>query len=118
ADNTRRQIGARFEVADLGRQSLKGFAEPQRAWRVLSDNRALGRFEALRSGATSLVGRDEELELLLRRWAQAKAGRGRVVLISAEPGVGKSRLTEVLAERIAGEPHVRLRYFCSPHHTD
>jgi class 3 adenylate cyclase len=72
------------------------------------------RFEALRSGATPLVGRDEEMELLLRRWAQAKAGNGRVVLISAEPGVGKSRLAEALAERIVAEPHTRLRYFCSP----
>ena len=76
------------------------------------------RFEALRPGATPLVGRDEEMELLLRRWAQAKAGNGRVVLISAEPGVGKSRLAEALAERIAAEPHTRLRYFCSPHHQD
>ena len=78
----------------------------------------MGQFEALRSGATPLVGRDEEMELLLRRWAQAKAGNGRVVLISAEPGVGKSRLAEALAERIVAEPHIRLRYFCSPHHQD
>ena len=70
------------------------------AWQVLSENRTLGSFEALRSGATPLVGRDEEMELLLRRWAQAKIGSGRVVLISAEPGVGKSRLAEALAERI------------------
>ena len=88
------------------------------AWQVLSENRTLGQFEALRSGATPLVGRVEEMELLLRRWEQAKAGSGRVVLISAEPGVGKSRLAEALAERIAAEPHVRLRYFCSPHHQD
>jgi predicted ATPase len=72
----------------------------------------------LRSGATPLVGRDEEIALLLRRWEQAKAGNGRVVLVSAEPGVGKSRLAEALAERIADEPHTRLRYFCSPHHQD
>ena len=84
----------------------------------MAENRTLGQFEALRSGATPLVGRDEEMELLLRRWAQAKAGNGRVVLISAEPGVGKSRLAEALAERIAAEPHTRLRYFCSPHHQD
>ncbi len=84
----------------------------------MSENRTLGQFEALRSGATPLVGRDEEIELLLRRWGQAKAGKGRVVLISAEPGVGKSRLAEALAERIATEPHTRLRYFCSPHHQD
>jgi len=118
SESTRRQIGARFEVAGLGPQSLKGFSEPQHAWRVLSENRALGRFEALRSGTTPLVGRDEEMELLLHRWAQAKAGSGRVELISGDPGVGKSRLTEALAERIAAEPHIRLRYFCSPHHQD
>src|SRR5207302_7702637 len=76
------------------------------------------RFEALRSGLTPLVGREEEIELLLRRWTQAKGGNGRVALISAEPGVGKSRLAEALAECIAAEPHIRLRYFCSPHHQD
>src|SRR5207248_11222313 len=118
AESTRRQIGARFEITDLGLQSLKGFAEPQRAWRALSENRALGRFETLRSGAIPLIGRDEEMELLLRAWEQAKGGSGRVVLISGEPGVGKSRLTEALAERIAAEPHIRLRYFCSPHYQD
>jgi len=118
SEGTRRQIGSTFEIHDLGPQSLKGFAEQQRAWRVLSEKRGFGRFEALRSGATPLVGREEELELLLRRWAQAKAGSGRAVLISGEPGVGKSRLAEALVEQIAGEQHLRLRYFCSPHHQD
>ena len=115
---TRRQIGGLFECQDLGTVELKGLPVAVPAWQVLSENRTLGQFEALRSGATPLVGRDEEMELLLRRWAQAKAGNGRVVLISAEPGVGKSRLAEALAERIAAEPHIRLRYFCSPHHQD
>jgi class 3 adenylate cyclase/tetratricopeptide (TPR) repeat protein len=115
---TRRQIGGLFECEDLGTVELKGLPVAVPAWQVLSENRAVGQFEALRSGMTPLVGRDEEMELLLRRWAQAKASKGRVVLISAEPGVGKSRLAEVLAERIAPEPHVRLRYFCSPHHQD
>ena len=115
---TRRQIGGLFECQDLGTVELKGLPDPVPAWQVLSVNRALGQFEALRSGATPLVGRDEEMELLLRRWAQAKAGNGRVVLISAEPGVGKSRLAEALVERIAADPHTRLRYFCSPHHQD
>ena len=115
---TRRQIGGLFECRDLGTVELKGLPVAVPVWQVLSENRALGQFEALRSGATPLVGRDEEMELLLRRWTQAKAGNGRVVLISAEPGVGKSRLAEALAERIAAEPHIRLRYFCSPHHQD
>ena len=115
---TRRQIGGLFECQDLGTVELKGLPAAVPAWRVLSENRTVGQFEALRSGTTPLVGRDEEMDLLLRRWAQAKAGNGRVVLISAEPGVGKSRLAEALAERIAAEPHTRLRYFCSPHHQD
>jgi AAA ATPase domain len=83
------------------------------AWRVLSAGTAEGRFEALHGTITPLVGRDEEMEMLQRRWAQAKAGNGKVVLISAEPGVGKSRLAETLIERIAPEPHIRLRWFCS-----
>ena len=93
AESTRRQIGGLFEIADLGPQPLAGFAEPQRAWRVVGESGVLSRFEALRSAATPLVGRDEELDLLLRRWQQAKTGEGRVVLISGEPGIGKSRLT-------------------------
>ena len=118
AESTRRQIGALFEVEDLGLRSLAGFAEPQRAWRVVGESGVVSRFEALRSEATPLVGRDEELELLLRRWQQAKAGDGRVVLFSGEPGIGKSRLTAVLVQRIESETHTRLRYFCSPHHQD
>jgi class 3 adenylate cyclase len=118
ADGARRQIGALFEIADLGPQPLKGFVEPQRARRVIAEARGLSRFEALRSRAMPLVGRHEELDLLTRRWEEAKAGDGRIVLISAEPGTGKSRLVEALNERIAGQPHTRLRYFCSPHHQD
>src|SRR6516164_231971 len=118
ADNTRRQIGAMFELDDLGQQRLAGFAEPQHAWRVLGESRVVSRFEALRSEATPLVGRDEELELASRRWQQAKGGEGRVVLISGEPGIGKSRLTVALSQAIRGDRHARLRYFCSPHHQD
>src|SRR6202041_741338 len=80
---------------------------------------AEGRFEAFHgTGLTALVGRDEEVELILRRWSKAKGGEGQVVLLSGEPGIGKSRLTAALLERLAGEPHTRLRYFCSPQHTD
>jgi class 3 adenylate cyclase/predicted ATPase len=115
---TRRQVGGLFAFADVGPQALAGFADPQPAWRVIGESGVLSRFEALRSGETPLVGRDEEIELLIRRWQQAKTGEGRVVLISGEPGIGKSRLTAALSERIEAEPHTRLRYFCSPHHQD
>ena len=117
-DATRRQIGGLFDLEDLGPQQIAGFAEPQPAWRVIGESGMLSRFEALRSGATPLVGRDEEIELLVRRWEQAKTGEGRVVLISGEPGIGKSRLTAALSEQIGSEPHTRLSYFCSPHHQD
>ena len=118
AEATRRQVGGLFDLADLGPQALAGFAEPQPAWRVIGESGMLSRFEALRSGTTPLVGRDEEVELLTRRWQQAKSGEGRVVLISGEPGIGKSRLTVALSEHIEAESHTRLRYFCSPHHQD
>ena len=116
AESTRRQIGALFEIEDLGPQPLTGFAGPQHVWRVVGESSVLSRFEALRSEATPLVGRDEELDLLLRRWQQAKTGEGRVVLVSGEPGIGKSRLTAALSQAIESEPHTRLRYFCSPYH--
>src|SRR6516225_9973491 len=118
AEATRRQIGGLFDLADLGPQALAGFSDPQPAWRVIGESGMLSRFEALRSGDTPLVGRDEEVELLVRRWEQAKTREGRVVLISGEPGIGKSRLTAALFEHIGTEPNTRLRYFCSPHHQD
>jgi tetratricopeptide (TPR) repeat protein len=90
-----------------------------RAWAALRVSSAEGRFEAMHAtGLTDLVGREEELDLLLRRWSKAKTGEGQVVLLSGEAGIGKSRLTAALLERLASEPHTRLRYFCSPQHTD
>ena len=111
AESTRRQVGQLFEIEDLGSQSLAGFAEPQRAWSVIGESGVVSRFEALRSEATPIIGRGEELDLLLRRWQQAKTGVGRAVLISGEPGIGKSRLTAELSQRIGNEPHTRRRYF-------
>ena len=103
----------------MGRRDLKGIAGPVRAWAALRPASVESRFEAMHaSGLTELVGREEELELLLRRWSRAKTGEGQVVLLSGEPGIGKSRLTAALLERLAAEPHTRLRYFCSPQHTD
>ena len=119
AEATRKLLGNLFELQDLGAKDLKGIAGPVRAWAALRASSAEGRFEALHaSGLTALVGREEELELLLRRWSRAKTGEGQVVLLSGEAGIGKSRLTAALLERLAGEPHTRLRYFCSPQHTD
>jgi predicted ATPase/class 3 adenylate cyclase len=119
AEGTRRLLGHLFELQDLGAKDLKGIAGPVHAWAALRASSVESRFEALHaSGLTALVGREEEAELLLRRWARAKSGEGQVVLLSGEAGIGKSRLTAALLERLAGEPHTRLRYFCSPQHTD
>jgi class 3 adenylate cyclase/predicted ATPase len=119
AEGTRKLLGNLFELEDLGAHDLKGISGPVRAWAALRSSAAEGRFEALHaSGLTALVGRDEELELLLRRWSKAKGGEGQVVLLSGEAGIGKSRLTAALLERLTSEPHTRLRYFSSPQHTD
>jgi class 3 adenylate cyclase len=119
AEGTRRLLGSLFEVQDVGPQELKGIAGAVRAWSVLRSRSVESRFEALHEGGlTTLVGREEECELLLRRWAKAKTGEGRVVLLSGEPGIGKSRLTAALMEQLANELHTRIRCFCSPQHTD
>jgi predicted ATPase/class 3 adenylate cyclase len=119
AESTRRLLGNLFDLQDLGARDLKGLGGPVSAWAVLRPASVESRFEALHgSGLTELVGREEELELLLRRWSKAKSGEGQVVLLSGEAGIGKSRLTAALLERLASEPHTRLRYFCSPQRTD
>jgi class 3 adenylate cyclase/predicted ATPase len=119
AANTRRLVGDLFEFRDLGAVEVKGIAEPVPAWQVLRPSAVASRFEALRgSGLTRLVGRDEEIELLLRRWESAKTGEGQVVLVSGEPGLGKSRIAVALRERIQDSPYFRQRYFCSPYRQD
>ena len=118
APATRRLVGDAFDLTDLGAHPLKGIAEPVQVWRVEALHRTEGRFEAAHTGValTPLVGREEEVALLLRRWRQARDGEGQVVLVSGEPGIGKSRLTQELRKQIKGEPHLTLRYQCSPYH--
>ena len=119
AESTRKLVGNLFELEDLGAQDLKGISGPVRTWAALRPSSVESRFEALHAGGLiELAGREEELELLLRRWLKAKSGEGQVVLLSGEPGIGKSRLTAALLERLTPEPHMGLRYFCSPQHTD
>jgi class 3 adenylate cyclase/tetratricopeptide (TPR) repeat protein len=114
---TRRLVGGLFELTDLGPQPLKGFAEPLAVWQVSGASRAEDRFEAGHTaGLTPLVGRDEELALLLRRWQQAKDGEGQVVLLSGEPGIGKSRLVREMRERLAAKRHLRVTHQCSPYY--
>src|ERR1700730_16520931 len=118
SSSTRRLTAGLFDYRDLGAVALKGFTENVPIWQSLRASAAESRFEALRASTTPLVGRDEEIDLLMRRWQQAKQGDGCAVLISGEPGIGKSRIAETVLERVSGEPHTRLRYFCSPHHQD
>jgi predicted ATPase len=115
---TRDLIGTLFDCRDLDAIETSG-AEPMRRWQVLGERVVESRFEALRGSALSpLIGRDEEIDLLLRRWERAKAGDGQIVLVSGEPGIGKSRIAAALEERLNAEPYLRLRYFCSPYHQD
>jgi class 3 adenylate cyclase/tetratricopeptide (TPR) repeat protein len=117
AASTRRLVGDLFDYRDLGAVEVKGIASPVTAWQVLQPSVVESRFEALRGSVVSpLVGRGEEIDLLWRRWTRAKAGDGQVVMVLGEPGLGKSRITAALAERLHAEPHLRLRYFCSPYH--
>ncbi|HWX34458.1 MAG TPA: adenylate/guanylate cyclase domain-containing protein [Steroidobacteraceae bacterium] len=119
AESTRKLLGNLFDLQDLGAKDLKGIVGPVRASAALRPSAVETRFEALHATClTALVGREEELELLLRRWSKVKIGEGQVVLLSGEAGIGKSRLTAALLEKLTGEPHTRLRFFCSPHYQD
>lgn len=119
SDRTKTIAGPQFEYLDLGKVEIKGFVEPVAAWQVAGKTTVTSRSHALQSrDLMPLIGREEEMELLLRRWERAKSGEGQVVMLSGEAGIGKSRLTVALLERLAREPHIRLRCFCSPQHTD
>jgi class 3 adenylate cyclase/predicted ATPase/ABC-type transport system involved in cytochrome c biogenesis ATPase subunit len=119
AASTRRLLGDLFRLRDLGRHEVKGIAEPIAAWAVEGVSPSESRFEAVRAARlTDLIGREDEIDFLLKRQRLAWRGEGQVVLISGEPGIGKSRLAAALAEHIASEPHTRLRYQCSPYHAN
>ncbi|MBI3801072.1 MAG: AAA family ATPase [Deltaproteobacteria bacterium] len=114
---TQRLVAGLFECQDLGPQTLKGISTPLAVYRVVRESEAQSRFEAAVSkGLTPLVGRDEELGLLRRRWEQAKAGEGQVVLLSGEPGIGKSRLVQALKEYVSTEGATRIEFHCSAYH--
>jgi predicted ATPase/class 3 adenylate cyclase len=118
ADSTRALLGSLFDLEDLGDRPVKG-SPAVRAWQVIGDGLSESRFEALRgTSLTPLVGRAQELTLLLDRWEQAKDGEGQAVLLSGEPGIGKSRLVQTLREKLAGTPHIYVGYSCSPHRLD
>ena len=116
AESTRALVGDLFQCRDLGMVEVKGYTAPIRAWQVDGPSGVQSRFEAFNTGSSAFVGREEELDLLYRRWGQIKQGQGRVVLLSGEPGIGKSRLVAAFEELIAAEPHTRLRFFFSPYH--
>ena len=117
ATGTRTLIGGLFDLADLGTHSFKGYSEPVRAWRVVREGSAESRFEAMHGGTlTPLIGREHEIGLLLERFERARDGDGQVVLLSGEPGIGKSRTVGTLRERLAGEHCLPLSHFCSPFH--
>ena len=119
ADGTRRLLGNLFQLQELGMKNLKGIPTSVRSWAVLRPSLVASRFEALRpAGMTALVGRQSEFELMQRCWFKATEGKGQVLLISGEAGIGKSRLAAGFAELLTGEPHIRVRYFCFPQHTD
>jgi predicted ATPase/class 3 adenylate cyclase len=119
AASTRRLLGDLFRLRDLGLNKVKGIAEPIAAWAVDGVSASESRFEAIHAtGLTDLIGREDELDFLLKRQRLAWKGEGQVVLISGEAGIGKSRLAAALEGRIADEPHTALRYQCSPYHTN
>jgi predicted ATPase/class 3 adenylate cyclase len=119
SESTHRLTEGHFEYRNLGPVALKGWAEPVPVWQVLGTSGVESRFEAQhKTPLTPLIGRDEEIEMLLRRWRHAAQAEGCVVLLTGQPGIGKSHIAQALQERLQAEPHIRLRYFCSAHHTN
>ena len=119
AEGTRRLLGELFELDDLGSQALKGIAGPAPAFAVQGERTLQSRFAARQTGGLApIVGRDQELALLIERWCQARGSEGQLVLLTGEAGIGKSRLTEAAVEAVAAEPHFLIRYQCSPYHAD
>jgi predicted ATPase/class 3 adenylate cyclase len=117
--STHRLTGGNFEYRDLGHVTLKGWGESVPAWQLLGTSGVESRFEAQhQTRLTPLIGRDEEIDLLLRRWRHAAQGEGCAVVLSGDPGIGKSHIARALQERLQAEPHITLRYFCSAHHTN
>jgi class 3 adenylate cyclase/predicted ATPase len=116
SEQTRRLTGGIFEYADLGRHNLRGFGAPIQAWRVVGESKVQSRFQALRAAAlTPLVDRVTELRHLREIWDVVRKGQGRAVLLSSEPGVGKSRLTEEAATHVADSHCLRIWFYCSSH---
>lgn len=118
AESTRRLLGEDFSVTCLGPKQLKGIPEPVEAFAVVGVSAASSRFDARGGNLLPMVGRDQELALLLERWEQAKANEGQAVLLVGEAGIGKSRITRALLDALKDEPHHRIRYQCSPYHAD
>jgi class 3 adenylate cyclase len=118
ADSTRQLLGEVFDLRELGPTRLKGFAHSVSGFEVLGERPTDSRFEARRSGRPPpMIGRDQELALVLERWRQAAGGEGQAMLLVGEAGIGKSRLVQATLDAVEGEEHTALRYQCSPHHT-
>jgi len=118
SEATRNLLGGLFELEPMGNHELKGFARPVPVWRILGEAAAKSRFAATRGGELPLVGRGQEMELMLDRWRLARAGEGQIVTVLGEAGIGKSRSVEALYEVVSGEPHTRIDLQCSPYHRD